>query len=325
MGELPTLVIYHRKMAQEGYPVLAGRLQPAFDYLQETGTLQSPKVRLEEAQPVDEKLLRQVHSDSHIRRVQRSGYDEAARLSAGAAVRAGEAVWLGEAANAFVFTGCAGHHASRDSCWGFCYYNNTALLVRRLQQAHGVKSFLIVDTDPHFGDGTRDILGEDSTVYHLNFYASFSLRELPETPHRVDVPLPGDCSDTAFLEALSRLAPPLAKTAKPQIILWNMGHDAHWDDYGGFQLSLAAFPKATDILLSLAQELCAGKLVVLLSGGSEVHVARHAISSIIRRLASLSPLDQDTRDVRPPEREETLKEARTITDRIMDALHLNEL
>jgi len=322
MGESLTLILYHRRMAQEGYPVLAGRLQPAFDYLRETGTLESPHVRVEEAKPVEEGLLRQVHSEAHIRRVQRSGYDAAARLSAGAAVRAGEAVWLGEAGNAFAFTGCAGHHASRDSSWGFCYYNNTALLVRRLQQAYGAKRFLIVDTDPHFGDGTRNILGEDPTVYHLNFYASFSMRELPETLHRVDVPLPGDCGDAAFLESLNRLAPPLARAAKPQLIIWNMGHDAHWEDYGGFQLSLAFFPKATDLLLSLAQELCAGKLVVLLSGGSEVYVARHAISSIVRRMAGLPSLDHDTRDVRPPEREETIKEAQSITSRIMGALHL---
>ena len=121
MNDKSTLVLYHPIMAVEGYPILAGRVQPAFEYLQKTGTLDSPQVKVEEASEITEVLLLSVHSENHVHRVKGSGYDPASRISGGAAVRGGEAVWLGEARNAFVFTGCAGHHASRDSFWGFCY------------------------------------------------------------------------------------------------------------------------------------------------------------------------------------------------------------
>lgn len=322
MKKKPTIVLYHPLMALEGYPVLAGRVQPAFEYLKQTGTLDAPKIRLEEAQYVPEDLLLTVHTKSHVQRVKRTGYDKASLVSGGAAVRAGESVWLGEAANAFAFTGCAGHHASRDSFWGFCYYNNSALLVRHLQQVHDVKRFFIVDTDPHPGDGTRDTLGDDEGVFHLNFEASFRERVDVTTDRHVDVPFPSSSGDESFVEAVRRLVPPLARRSQAQMILWNMGHDAHAQDYGGFNLSLRAFPAMTDILLQAAEKVCSGRLVVLLSGGSEVFVAQHAISSIIRKLAGLSILLEDIQDQSSIESNSTKATARNLVDSILKELNL---
>jgi acetoin utilization deacetylase AcuC-like enzyme len=320
MKRLSTLVLYHPLMVREGYPVLAGRLQPAFDYLSETNTLRASQVVLEEAQPVEEELLRQVHSAKHIAEVGRTTYDRAARLSGGAAVQAGVAVWQRRARNAFVFTGCAGHHASRDSAWGFCYYNNEALLVRHLQRTLAVERFLLVDTDPHFGDGTRDILGDDAGVWHLNFFGSYDEGARPASVHQVDVPLPVNVGDRAFVEALSRLAPILAQRSHAQMLVWNMGHDAHADDYGSFQLSLRAFPAMTRVLLHVAAEYCDDRLVVLLSGGGEVFVARHAISSIVRLLAGLPDLPADVEEQPSPISAIAEGTAKKNVDAIMGAL-----
>ena len=304
-------------MAKEGYPILAGRVQPAFEYLSATGTLDSDRVMVEEAPEVDNELLLLVHTADHIQRVQNSGYGTASLVSGGAAVRAGEAVWKGEARNAFVFTGCAGHHASRGSAWGFCYFNNSALLVRHLQQHYQVQRFLIVDTDPHPGDGTRNILGDDEGVYHLNFEASFYENVEITSDRHVDVPFPGNSGDEAFVDALQRLVPPLVKKSQAQMILWNMGHDAHALDYGGFHLSLRAFPAMTEVLMAVAEQQCEGRLVVLLSGGSEIFVAQHAISGIIRLLAGLEPLPNDTADETITESSETKRTAATLVDTIL--------
>jgi acetoin utilization deacetylase AcuC-like enzyme len=324
MEKKPTLVLYHPLMALEGYPILAGRVQPAFEYLRKTGTLDAPQVIVEEALDIPEDLILSVHTKGHVARVKGAGYDPASRVSGGAAVRAGEAVWLGEAANAFAFTGCAGHHASRDSFWGFCYYNNSALLVRHLQQAQDVKQFFIVDTDPHPGDGTRDTLGDDEGVFHLNFEASFRERFDATSDRHVDVPFPSSSGDESFVDAIRRLVPPLARRSRAQMILWNMGHDAHAQDYGGFNLSLQAFPAMTDILLQAAAEICSGRLVVLLSGGSEVFVAQHAISSIIRKLAGLPLLPEDIQDQPSTESNATKETARKLVDTIVQKLDLED-
>jgi len=315
-----TLILYHPVMAQEGYPILAGRVQPAFEYLRTTGTLDDDRVRVEEASEVDEDLLLQVHTADHVQRVKNSGYGPASLVSGGAAVRAGEAVWKGEVRNAFVFTGCAGHHASRGSAWGFCYYNNSALLIRHLQRQYQVQRFLIIDTDPHPGDGTRDILGDDEGVYHLNFEASFYEKVEFMSARHVDVPFPGNCGDETFVDAVQRLVPPLVERSRAQMILWNMGHDAHALDYGGFHLSLGAFPAMTEIILAAAEQCCQGRLVVLLSGGSEVFVAQHAISGIIRVLAGLEPLSEDTADEVVTESAETKRTAANLVDTILRQL-----
>jgi acetoin utilization deacetylase AcuC-like enzyme len=60
-----------------------------------------------------------------------------------------------------------GHHASPNSCWGFCYFNNIAIAIRRLIQMSGISKALIVDFDLHFGDGTSNTFTGNATVtYH---------------------------------------------------------------------------------------------------------------------------------------------------------------
>jgi acetoin utilization deacetylase AcuC-like enzyme len=60
-----------------------------------------------------------------------------------------------------------GHHASPNSCWGFCYFNNTAIAIRRLIHDGKISRALIVDFDLHFGDGTSNTFsGDTNVVYH---------------------------------------------------------------------------------------------------------------------------------------------------------------
>ncbi|MCP3891065.1 MAG: histone deacetylase family protein, partial [Desulfobulbaceae bacterium] len=51
-----------------------------------------------------------------------------------------------------------GHHASSDSCWGFCYFNNMAVSLLKLYSEKKIKKAFILDFDLHFGDGNVNIL-----------------------------------------------------------------------------------------------------------------------------------------------------------------------
>jgi len=76
------------------------------------------------------------------------------RLSVGGALKAAEI-------NGFSLMRPPGHHATRDSIGGFCYFNNIAVAVEKLG-----KRTLIVDIDRHHGNGTQDIfLGSDKVKY----------------------------------------------------------------------------------------------------------------------------------------------------------------
>ncbi len=64
--------------------------------------------------------------------------------------------------------------------------------------------------------------------------------------------------------------------------------------------------------------------MVLLSGGSEVYVARHAISAIIRKLAGLPQLPEDVDEQSIEEPSEVRATARELVDTILSEFRLLE-
>jgi acetoin utilization deacetylase AcuC-like enzyme len=57
-----------------------------------------------------------------------------------------------------------GHHASADSAWGFCHFNNMAIALQHLRDQNKIGNALVLDIDLHFGDGTVNILENKSWV-----------------------------------------------------------------------------------------------------------------------------------------------------------------
>ncbi|MFX0116198.1 MAG: hypothetical protein ACFFB3_16730 [Candidatus Hodarchaeota archaeon] len=281
-----TSIYYHSEYEITGYPVLKGRLAPAYIFLQDfiQEHCNQNQIVFKIPGPVNSDLLKRVHTERHIGVVKASGFYPSAILSAGAAVEAAEEVWKEKYDNTFVFTGTAGHHASRDHAWGFCYFNNTALAVENLLQKMGLKRFTVVDTDPHPGDGTQDCLRDKHGFQHFNFQ---SYGTISRVGNIWDIGLPSYCDDDSFLLAIEAIIPEITKFA-PEILIWNLGHDAHIDDYGGFHLSIHAFPRMCEHLMKVADEVCNGKLLVFLSGGSEPNIAKYSITSIVAKLCGCS-------------------------------------
>jgi acetoin utilization deacetylase AcuC-like enzyme len=285
-------VIYHPKFATHGNLVLRERLAPAYNYLMDflKENDRDNRVVIQIPTNVEEKLILQIHTIQHLAKVKEDLCYESARLSAGGAVLAGEMVWKKKVNNSFVFTGTAGHHAGHNSYWGFCYINNSALLIQNLRNTYNVKRFMIIDTDPHPGDGTRDIFEKDEQVIHLNFCSNgYSPSKDSIKYNKFDISLPSNISDTGFLKVLKTLTPFLAEKFKPEMILWNFGHDAHHADYGGFNLTIYSFYDMARILANVAREICKERFVVLLSGGSNSWVAQQSVASIVAVLAELPP------------------------------------
>lgn len=97
-----------------------------------------------------------VHTGTHISGVRRQGLYQIASLAAGATIQAAE-IGLKEPCMALVRP--PGHHASADSAWGFCHFNNMAVALQHLRSEGKIQSAIVLDIDLHFGDGTVNILG----------------------------------------------------------------------------------------------------------------------------------------------------------------------
>lgn len=106
-----------------------------------------------------------VHPRKQVARIRQQGLYQIAALAAGGAIQAAES---GMAEPSFALVRPPGHHASADSCWGFCYFNNMAIALQRLRSAGHIQSAFLLDFDFHFGDGNVNIMGDQPWVEILN-------------------------------------------------------------------------------------------------------------------------------------------------------------
>lgn len=155
-------IVFHNKyfdVYSEDPASAEGRLDRAYEVLKENYQFVQPE-------PARDEDLLLVHSQAHVSHVKQNTHlFEVASLAAGGAIRASEMALAGEPV--FGLIRPPGHHASPNSCWGFCYFNNIAIAIRRLLHARKISRALIIDFDLHFGDGTSNTFtGAASVTYH---------------------------------------------------------------------------------------------------------------------------------------------------------------
>lgn len=136
-----------------------GRMQAVMEVIQPQAELVAPK-------PASNQAILAAHSAAHVAWVESRGLYHIASLAAGGALLAAE-IGLSEPAMGLIRP--PGHHASRDSAWGFCYFNNMAVALMELKRLGKFDNAFVLDIDLHYGDGTVNILeGRDwATVYNV--------------------------------------------------------------------------------------------------------------------------------------------------------------
>ncbi len=216
------VVYYHSDFADKGYSTLRHRVKPGFDALQPLVKRGIIAVRTPEIDEEARRLLSMTHSPELIERVQAAGYHEVALLSAAGVIQAAAALARGEIDFAFCFVGSGGHHAGRNYCWGFCYYNDVAMAVGQLHQLE-ISKIMIIDIDPHSGDGTRDLLAADPQVIHLNFFADEDYAYADNDRQNYGILLDG-ASDRVFLPVLDDY---LDREWDFAFLIVILGHDGH--------------------------------------------------------------------------------------------------
>ena len=179
-------------------------------------------------------------------------------LLAGAVIAAVDAVFAGDADNAFCAVRPPGHHAEPDRPMGFCLFNNAAVAARQAISEHKLSRVLIVDWDVHHGNGTEDIFKDQPRVllcstFQHPFYPGSGFEHNPANV--INLPLPALTDGSAFRQAVSDHWLEPIKAFAPQLILISAGFDGHRaDDMAQFNLLEAdpAHPLITPRPLSLS-------------------------------------------------------------------------
>jgi acetoin utilization deacetylase AcuC-like enzyme len=218
----------------------------------------------------------------------------AARLAAGAGIGAIEAIAAGEARRAFCIVRPPGHHAPADRARGFCLYNNLAVTAAHARKALGYDRVMIWDLDMHHGNGTEAIFYDDPNVLVVDshcaapFYPGSGL--LAETGagagagYNLNVPLPVGSGNATLQAVFEQVVRPAARAFRPEILLISTGFDCHYLDMV-CAMDETGYAAVTQSICALADELCDGRLVMMLEGGYNAKALADSAYAVIEALA----------------------------------------
>ncbi|MFZ6774983.1 histone deacetylase family protein [Undibacterium sp. SXout7W] len=212
----------------------------------------------------------------------------AALRAAGAAVMATDLVASGKAPVAFCNIRPPGHHAERAAAGGFCFFNNVAVGIRHAIDCYGLDRVALVDFDVHHGNGSEDILCNDSRVlmcssFEKDLYPFCG--DIPKGSNMVNVSLPTRSGSQAFREAIALRWLPALEAFKPQMIFISAGFDGHReDDMGNLGLVEADFAWVTQQIVDIANRYSQGRIVSCLEGGYELSPLGRSAAAHVRVL-----------------------------------------
>ena len=221
------------------------------------------------------------------------GSGEAAIRAVGAVCAAVDAVFAGDAQNAFCGIRPPGHHAESSHAMGFCLFNNIAIAAEHARHSHGIRRVAIIDFDVHHGNGTQHIFANHKEVLYASthqhpWYPGTGSSGETGVGNVFNAPLPAGSGGSEFRAAMEGKILPAVDQFKPELILVSAGFDAHKNDpLGDLRLDEDDFAWITRELLSLAGRHCGGKLVSALEGGYNLEALGESVGAHVRELMAV--------------------------------------
>lgn len=226
----------------------AGRMEVILKEVEDLYELVKP-------QPASERDLGRIHTHNHIDSIKENHQlYEIACFSAGGAILCAELAVEGEPG--FGLIRPPGHHASPNSCWGFCFFNNIAVAIRKLIDEGKITKALIVDFDLHYGDGTEKAFDNRGEVTY--FY------------------LPG----RERCEQLENLRGFLEKSREYDILGVSAGFDRGKYDWGGI-FETEDYRTIGRMLKEASLKTCEGRRFSVLEGGYNHNVLGKNVKSFL--------------------------------------------
>lgn len=218
----------------------------------------------------------------------------AAVHAAGTAVASVEAVMGSQARHGFALLRPPGHHAEPDRAMGFCLFNNAAIAAEAARR-QGAERVLILDWDVHHGNGTQAAFYNRADVLYMSVhqYPFYPGTGSPDeigagagAGSTVNCALPAGQGDSEYGAVCHDLLLPIAREFQPNLILVSAGFDAHRaDPLANMSLTERGFAAMCTLIVSVANECCPGRVVLLLEGGYSLQAlpaSVHACLEVLR-------------------------------------------
>jgi acetoin utilization deacetylase AcuC-like enzyme len=232
------------------------------------------------------------------------GTVSAAYLAAGAVVTAvGHVLDSDAGTRALALVRPPGHHAEQNRAMGFCFFNNVAIAAASAR-ARGLSRVAIVDYDVHHGNGTQWSFYNDPSVLFISSHqfpyypgtgAASDIGTGAGSGYTINLPLSAGATDADYQLVYTKIALPILKQFRPELILISAGFDAHMNDpLAGMRLTGPYFGHLTSAIAAVADECCDGRVVAVTEGGYDLA----ALAESLR--ASIHALEGDTNRVAAP-------------------------
>lgn len=237
-------IIFHDKYYNSDYAMdsaaLPGRLEGIMEVVQSKPDMYT----IVKPEPASDSDILRAHGQAQLNNIKNDSLlFELSVLAAGGAVKAAQMSFEGNPSFAVIRP--PGHHASADSCWGFCYFNNMAVSLLKLYAEDKIQSAFILDFDLHTGDGNINILenrkdGFDVTI--LN----------PDSLDRGN-----------YLREVETV---MNNMTDADILAASAGFDQGIDDWGSL-LYPEDYTELGRMMKETAERLCLGRRFAILEGG----------------------------------------------------------
>ena len=282
-----------------------------------TGLIQ--ELAVSSAPEASEEELRRVHPKSYLDAFKRlsddkggelgertpfgpGGYDIAA-LSAGLATGALRSILSGNQRNAYALSRPPGHHCLPDKPMGYCLLANIAIAIEAAFAEKHAGRVAVIDWDVHHGNGTEAIFYDRSDVLTISLHQENNYpRDSGKVEDRgtgrgegynINIPMIPGTGHVGYLHAFDRIVLPALRAYQPDVIIVACGFDASGVDPLSRMLATSkTFSEMTRLTMQAADELCAGKLLLVHEGGySEAHVpfCGHAVIAMLAGSSIVAP------------------------------------
>lgn len=189
---------------------------------------------------------------------------------------------------AFVLARPPGHHAERNTGMGFCLFSNAAIASFYALQQPGIQRVAILDWDVHHGNGTQEIVENNSEIAYCSLHQSpcypgtGKATEQGKHNNVLNLPMPPGSTLADYQPLFEQKVMPFFQNFQPDLLIISAGYDANADDpLAGISLNPEDYGLFTHYCLQLTRRIVFG-----LEGGYHLTALAQSVVATIEQCLS---------------------------------------